>query len=192
MFSCVSKKQKLNSRSSMEAELVGVDDMMGTILWCQRFSSGQGRDVKPAMVFQDNQGAILLAENGGSSSSSRTRHVDVRYYFVTDCVKKGEVFIKYCPTTDLCSDVLTKPLQGNQFRRLRARLLNFEYDPSSTIMKQDHRSVLEIENSETYIGRKKNMKMGRTGIRETLKVPNTNPTETKGKMGSQDPYLGLG
>lgn len=151
MFSCMSKKQKLNTRSSTEANLVGVDDVMGTILWCQRFLKGQGRNVKPAVIFQDNQGAILLSKNGGSSSSSRTLHVDVRYYFSTDRVNKGEVIVKYCPTASLCSDVLTKPLQGNQFRRLRAKILNLEYDPSPTRADLDHRSVLEMQKGVCHV-----------------------------------------
>jgi hypothetical protein len=158
MFCCVSKKQKLNTRSSTEAELIGVDNMMGAVLWCQKFLKGQGRDVKPATIYQDNQGAILLEKNGSRSSSSRTRHVDMRYYFVTDCIEKGEIQVEYCPTSDMCSDALTKPLQGNQFRKLRAKLLNIDIDPSPIKTELDHRSVLEMKNGKCGVGPRKNEK----------------------------------
>ena len=39
-------------------------------------------------IYQDNKSMILLAENGRSSSSKRTCHINVWYYFVTDKIKK--------------------------------------------------------------------------------------------------------
>ena len=53
-----------------------------------------------------------------------TRHIDIRYFFVTDRVKNGEMRIEYCPTTDMVADFFTKPLQGSLFRKLRASILN--------------------------------------------------------------------
>jgi hypothetical protein len=37
-----STKQKLNTRSSTESELVGVDDMMPIIIWTRHFLLSQG------------------------------------------------------------------------------------------------------------------------------------------------------
>ena len=68
-----STKQKLNTRSSTESELVGVDDMMPTILWARYFLKAQGYDVTDNIIYQDNQSAILLEKNGKASSSKRTR-----------------------------------------------------------------------------------------------------------------------
>jgi Reverse transcriptase (RNA-dependent DNA polymerase) len=42
MFSTTSSKQKMNTRSSTEAELVGIDDMMAKVLWTQYFLKAQG------------------------------------------------------------------------------------------------------------------------------------------------------
>jgi hypothetical protein len=75
-----STRQKLNTKSSTEAELVGVDDVMPLILWTRYFLDAQGYDVKENKVFQDNQSAMLLEKNGRRSSSRRTRHINIRYF----------------------------------------------------------------------------------------------------------------
>jgi hypothetical protein len=80
----LSRKQRLNTKSSTEAELVGVDDGMPLVVWTHNFITAQGYKVKDNIVYQDNQSAILLEENGRALSGRRTRHVDIRYFFVTD------------------------------------------------------------------------------------------------------------
>lgn len=64
MFYSSLGKQKLNTQSSTEAELVGVDDTMSKILWTRQFLQAQGYEVGPATVHQDNQSAILLEKMG--------------------------------------------------------------------------------------------------------------------------------
>ena len=108
-----STKQKLNTRSSTESKLVGVDDMMSSILWTHYFLLSQGYDVTDNLVYQDNQSAILLKKNAKASSGKRTKHIDVRYSFVKDQVDKGNVQIKWCPTKEMIADFFTKLLQGS-------------------------------------------------------------------------------
>ena len=136
-----STRQKLNTRSSTEAELVAVDDCMAQILWTRYFLEAQGYNINECVVYQDNKSAILLEENGRASSSKRTRHINIRYYFVTDRVNCGEIKIKHCPTAEMIGDYFTKPLQGGIFTKLRDRILNIQPDPSS-VPPEDHRSVL--------------------------------------------------
>jgi hypothetical protein len=76
-------------------------------------------------VYEDNQSAIKLAENG-RSNSSRTRHIAIRYFFISDRMKAGEIKVEYLNTADMIADILTKPLQGALFRRLRSLLLNWD------------------------------------------------------------------
>jgi len=102
-------KQKLNTKSSTEAELVGIDDAMGQVLWTRHFLAAQGEYVPTTTIYQDNKSTILLAENGRSFSSKRTRHLNVRYYFITDQIKKGHVKVAFCPTQDMIADFFTKP-----------------------------------------------------------------------------------
>jgi hypothetical protein len=119
-----SKTQRLNTKSSTEAELVGVDDVMAQVLWTRYFLEGQGYDVKDNTVYQDNQSTMLLEKNGRGSSSKRTRHINVRYFFVTDRIKADEMKVEYCPTDDMVGDLFMKPLQGGKFRKFRDAIMN--------------------------------------------------------------------
>ena len=94
-------RQKLGVKSSTEAELVGVSDIMAQVLWTRYFLEAQGFAVNDSIIYQDNQSAILMEKNGRASSSKRTRHINIRYFFVTDRVANGEVSIEYCPTEEM-------------------------------------------------------------------------------------------
>jgi hypothetical protein len=119
-----STKQKLNTKSSTEAELVGLSDMCSKVIWHREFLIGQGIDTPPARVYQDNQSTMHMVDHG-SSTSDRTRHVAIRYYWVKDRVESREVEVVYCPTDDMIADILTKPLVGAKFITLRNALLNW-------------------------------------------------------------------
>ena len=122
----LSKKQKLNTRSSTEAELVGADDGATPILWTKLFMEAQGYLIKKNILYQDNKSSILLEVNGKKSSSKRTRALNIRYFFLTDQVEKGNVSIEYCPTDDMIGDYQSKPLQGAKFQRFRRAIMGFD------------------------------------------------------------------
>jgi len=89
-------KQKLNTKSSTKAELVAIDNAMGQIMWTWHFLVAQGVPVPTTTIYQDNKSTILLSEKEWlSSSSKRTRHLNVRYFFVMDKIQKGEVKVAY-------------------------------------------------------------------------------------------------
>ena len=111
----ISLRQRINTQSSTEAELVGVNDAMNLIIWTQLFLEGQGFKVIDNVVHQDNQSAMLLAQNGKMRSSKNTRHIEIRYYFVTDHIAQGKMSLAYCPTDAMVADYFAKPLQGTKF-----------------------------------------------------------------------------
>ena len=135
-----STRQKINTKSSTEAELVGVNEVLPQVLWTRYFLEEQGYGVVESIVYQDNQSAILLEKNGRASSSKRTRHLNIRYFFVTDRIKAGELEIQYCPTGYMIADFFTKALQGTAFKFFRDLILNIDHDTNRL---HDHRSVLE-------------------------------------------------
>lgn len=114
-----SSAQKLVARSSMEAELIGVHDVLPSIIWSGLFLKEQGLSLENTVLFQDNMSSILLERNGRQSSTKRTRHIDIRYYYVKDQVDNGTVKIKHCPTKVMWGDFFTKPLQGWLFYQQR-------------------------------------------------------------------------
>ena len=79
IYSC-STKQKLNTKSSTESELVGIDDVMPMILWMRYFLEAQGFVVNDNIVYQDNMSTMKLAENGRKSMGKRSRHINIRYF----------------------------------------------------------------------------------------------------------------
>ena len=122
-----SAKQKLNTRSSTEAELVAVDDVATMILWTQLFLEAQGYMVERNIVYQDNQSAILLETNGKKSSGKRTRALNIRYFFITDQVEKGIVQIMHCPTDHMIGDFMTKPLQGSKYQVFEREIMGLSF-----------------------------------------------------------------
>jgi hypothetical protein len=121
-----SVKQKLNSRSSMETEVIAIDDLMPQVLWTNYFLEAQGYAPERTVIYQDNKSAILLETNGKGSSSKRTKHINVRYYFIKDRIESGEVCIVHCPATEMIGDFFTKPLQGAMFLRFRNIIMNIK------------------------------------------------------------------
>lgn len=118
-----SMKQKLNTTSSTEAEVVGTHDVMPQDLWTLYFLKAQGYIIKDNVLYQDNLSSILLEKNGRASSSKRTRHINVRYFFIADRVKSQEIRIEYCPTGIMLADYFTKPLQGILFQTMRDMIM---------------------------------------------------------------------
>ena len=117
-------KQKINTRSSTEAELVAVDDMAGLILWTTSFLKGHGYTNDSTIVYQDNKSAILLEKNGVWSCGKRSKHISVRYFFIKDRVDKGELSIDWCSASEMVADYFTKPLQGRLFFKFRQLIMN--------------------------------------------------------------------
>ena len=116
----------------------------------------QGCNVTDNVIEQDNRASISLENNGKASSSKRTKHINIRFFFVTDRIAKGEVRVEWCPTLEMIGDCMTKPLQGALFRKPRdlimgvhlaekastAKMKGTSLTPSKS-KERRHRSVLE-------------------------------------------------
>ena len=100
----LSNKQKVNARSSTEAELVAVDDVISKILWTKKLIEWKGFEVKLNILYQDNTSTIKLEMNGKTSCGKRTRHFDIKLFYVTNLVEQKEVTIEYCPTEEMIAD----------------------------------------------------------------------------------------
>jgi hypothetical protein len=116
-------KQRLNSKFSTEAELLS--DSLSQVLWTRDFLKEQGNDMGAARVMQDNQSCIVLA-NKGYSTSEKSRHIAIRYFWVADRIDSEEVVLENLRTEDMVANIMTKPLQGALFRKMRGLLLNIE------------------------------------------------------------------
>ena len=67
-----SKKQKVNTKSSTESELVSSDDVIPQVLWTKLFLEAQGYEVKDNIIYRDNQSTMRLEANGRVSAGKRS------------------------------------------------------------------------------------------------------------------------
>lgn len=126
-----SAKQRLNVKSSTEAELVGVSEYIPYNTWLLMFMEEQGYTIKDNLLYQDNQSTILMLKNGRNSCTVNSRHIDIRYFFVKDRIDKEEVKVEYCSSDCMLADFFTKPLQGALFTKFRDVIMG--YKPISTL-----------------------------------------------------------
>ena len=118
-------KQSVVTNSSTYAELVAVNDAMIPSSNQQQILESRGitgKGIKPGKFKEDNTATIQLIKNG-RSLSAKTKHIKLKYYFIKHYFDNGDFELEYCPTEDMVADILTKPLQGKLFFKLRAMLL---------------------------------------------------------------------
>jgi len=123
-----SNKMKCNTKSSTETEIISFADKLADIVWMRYFLECQGYPIDKYIVFQDNMSAMSLEKNGRVSSSKRTKHIKAKYFLIKDYYDAKEIDIKFCPSNEMWADILTKPLQGQKFRDMRAFLQNCPRD----------------------------------------------------------------
>ena len=86
-----STKQKINTQSSTESDIVVVYDYMLAVCWKRYFTEYQGYQVTKKIVNQDNKRTILLAQNGKSSNSKCNKHINISFFFITYRISNKEL-----------------------------------------------------------------------------------------------------
>jgi len=120
-----SKKQKVVSQSTCEAELYAEAAAINELKWLSDLMHEIGLGLTSApMVYGDNQSAQALSKNG--IKSERTKHIAVKYAFIHDEVESGRVQLRWVPTGEQLADVLTKALPRVQHQALRKELMTSE------------------------------------------------------------------
>lgn len=121
-ISWASKKQRTVALSTCEAELYAKAAAIQEILWLRGLMKELGLNIQTgSTVHGDNQSAISVAKNG--VRSDRTKHVDVKYHFVTESVESGEVVLKWVSTHQQQADIFTKALPAPAFHQFRKMLM---------------------------------------------------------------------
>lgn len=117
-----STKIKSVKISSTGAETAALCEGCTYLLWIQGLLTelGYPPDV-PMVVYQDNHSAI--AQSGDECTFRRSKQDLIQMAFVRELVADKVIKVVYCPTEEMVADLLTKPLQGALFRKLRAKLM---------------------------------------------------------------------
>ena len=76
-----SSEQKMNTKSSSETELIGVDDLLPTVLWAKYFTETQGYNVEHNIIHQDNKCTLKMLINGKKSCTPRSKHIKAKFFW---------------------------------------------------------------------------------------------------------------
>lgn len=112
-----SKKQRTVALSSTEAEFMAMTEAIKETIYFRRIFEEIGlKDLTDITIYNDNMGAIKLAEN--SVFHNRSKHIDIRFHFIREAVNEGLVRVEHLGTNWMIADILTKGLAGPRLREL--------------------------------------------------------------------------
>ena len=123
----ISKQQKVNTKSFTEAELVG---RMTQFHRCdEQGTSWKHKDMGLTRIyFTRTTRARCYWKITVRNTGPKKKHINVRYYFITDKVETRDVVIEHLPTEEMLGDHFTKPLQGTLFSKFRTDIMNIPDD----------------------------------------------------------------
>ena len=117
-----SGKQKLNSTSSTDAEILALCEATKTTLHLRNILEELSLEPKYKIIAkQDNQSAILMSTN--PSKFAKSKHLLTKLMFIRGLYANKILEIEYQHTSLIIADLLTKPKQGGAFCAHRANLL---------------------------------------------------------------------
>ena len=119
--SWASKKQDVVALSTTEAEYISLSVASCQALWLRNvLHELKCPQEKGTIMFCDNQSSISLSKN--PVFHGRSKHINIKYHFIRELIKDGEVYIKYCKTQDQVADVFTKALKTDSFLKMKEKL----------------------------------------------------------------------
>jgi hypothetical protein len=128
MISCGSRKQKSIALSTAEAEYMAACEACTEAIWLRKLISDLFDQIpKSTIIYCDNQSCIRLSKQ--PMFPERSKHIEIKYYFIQDKVQEGEVKLKYIPTDEQTVDILTKPLSRIKFAYFQEKMGIVEITP---------------------------------------------------------------
>jgi hypothetical protein len=114
-----SVKQKLVSTSSTEAELICIYDGLDFLIWFRHVLDYLGVKQNTTKIYQDNTSTITMSYLGRGSSQSKTKHIDIRYFFIKQFLDAKTFEIEHLARDNMSADLFASPRTGSSFRRMR-------------------------------------------------------------------------
>ena len=115
--SWASRRQRSIALSTTDAEFFAVSEGAREAIWLKRLLQEIGIKVNKVPIRCDNKCAIQLVYN--PENHQRTKHIDVKYFYVREQQEKGVLDISYIHTDEQIADIFTKPLLRPRFEKLR-------------------------------------------------------------------------
>jgi hypothetical protein len=125
-FIHISTKQPVVAKSSCEAELIAVNKVGDYVEWAIQLMEELGYPQDgPVVIDQDNKCTMDILRMG-TGSFKRAKHIKVRYFWLKQLIDEGSVMLRYVPTAEMVSDIMTKPVVGSKFKYLVGKLLGIK------------------------------------------------------------------
>ena len=116
IVTCRSKMMPIIALSVMEAELYAAVQCVMDMMFIWRLLCCFGLKVELPMIIEvDNKGAVDFCNNW--SVAGRTRHIEVKQYFLRELKEAGILKVKWKSGDDMTSDIFTKNLGGPLFEK---------------------------------------------------------------------------
>ncbi|KAE9319519.1 hypothetical protein PF008_g18254 [Phytophthora fragariae] len=120
-FAYKSKKQSIMTDDTCCAEFVAASECSNMVMWMLNlFKELKVRPTQPTVLYDDNEATIQVI--GQVSSSFKAKSVDLKFHKIRDFVERDAFMVEYCTSEDNIADIFTKPLNPQQFCKLRRRL----------------------------------------------------------------------
>ena len=120
-FSWCSKKQEIVAQSTAEAEFIAATATVNQALWLKKLMDDLHLEQEDSIeVFVDNQATLAISQN--PVFHGRTKHFKVKYYFLREVQRSGEVKLVYCSSKNQIIDIFTKSFSAGRFEVLREKL----------------------------------------------------------------------
>jgi len=136
-----SRRQKLVTTSSTEAEYVAATEAVCEGLWLHRVTNELGLKSEKLLLHEDNTSVINRCIKGAHEFHRRSKHIDVKFHFIRDQVQKGNVDIQYVNTHENPADVMTKLLSGTEFGKKVDYLVRTNFARARTCKRSTGHSV---------------------------------------------------
>ena len=107
--------------SSVEAEYMAASLAACEAIWMRNILVGLfSSHLDPTVIYCDNQSCIKLSVN--LVFHDRSKHIDIWYHHIRDCVQRKIMLLSYIPTEDQDADILIKVLTRRKFEYHRERI----------------------------------------------------------------------
>ena len=120
IISWFNKKQNCVSLSTAEAEYIAAGSSCSQLVWMKQMLKEYNVEQDVLTLYCDNLSAINISKN--SIQHSRTKHIDIRNYFIRDLVEEKVVTLEHVDIEEQLADIFTKALDAKQFEKPRGKL----------------------------------------------------------------------
>nr|GEU74095.1 retrovirus-related Pol polyprotein from transposon TNT 1-94 [Tanacetum cinerariifolium] len=161
------KKQKSIAILSTKAEYIDLSGCCAQILWMRSQLTDYGFQFNKIPLYYNNKSAIALCCN--NVQHSKSKHIDVRYYFIKEQMENGIMELYFVRTEYQLADIFTKLLPRERFnflieklgmrsmspetlKRLTEKEANYTSSPRRTICVVLRRTIgLALDVPEVYM-----------------------------------------